>query len=55
MLAGLSARDREIIRLRYVEDRTQQEIADVVGVSQMQVSRILAASLRRLQDMAEAA
>jgi RNA polymerase sigma-B factor len=45
----LSARDREVLRLRFAEDLTQSEIADVVGVSQMQVSRLIRQSLARLR------
>ena len=41
--------ERELIRLRFVEDKTQQEIADIVGVSQMQVSRRLAKVLEGLR------
>lgn len=44
----LSERDRHVLALRFVEDRTQSEIADQVGVSQMQVSRILGKTLERL-------
>jgi RNA polymerase sigma-B factor len=36
--------------MRFVEDRTQTQIADEVGVSQMQVSRILRATLERLRE-----
>jgi RNA polymerase sigma-B factor len=38
---SLAARDREILRLRFVEELTQDEIGARMGVSQMQVSRIL--------------
>ena len=41
--------ERELLRLRFVEDRTQQEIADLVGVSQMQVSRRLSKLLEQLR------
>jgi RNA polymerase sigma-B factor len=41
LLRQLSARDRLVLRLRFVEDLTQQQIGGIVGVSQMQVSRIL--------------
>jgi RNA polymerase sigma-B factor len=51
--ASLSERDREVIRLRFQEDLLQREIAERVGVSQMQVSRILRDSLRRLQLVVE--
>jgi RNA polymerase sigma-B factor len=44
----LSERDRRVLALRFVEDRTQSEIADEVGVSQMQISRILSKALRQL-------
>jgi RNA polymerase sigma-B factor len=44
----LTPREREIVKLRFEHDLTQQEIGDVVGVSQMQVSRILRAALRKL-------
>lgn len=47
----LSERDRTILYLRYGEDLTQAEIAELVGVSQMQVSRLLRKSLRRLQEL----
>jgi RNA polymerase sigma-B factor len=39
-----------IVHMRFVEDRTQTEIAGEVGVSQMQVSRILRATLERLRE-----
>jgi RNA polymerase sigma-B factor len=49
----LSRRDREVLCLRFVEDLTQSEIASRVGVSQMQVSRILRRSLARLRELAD--
>lgn len=48
----LPAREREILYLRFGEDLTQSEIADRVGVSQMQVSRLLRRSLQRVRDLA---
>jgi len=45
----LSRRDREVVRLRFAEDLTQAEIAERIGVSQMQVSRVLRQSLARLR------
>ena len=42
----LSVRDREVLRLRFGEDLTQTEISKRVGVSQMQVSRIIRQALR---------
>jgi RNA polymerase sigma-B factor len=41
LLRDLPDREREILRLRYEEDLTQHEIGRRVGLSQMQVSRIL--------------
>jgi RNA polymerase sigma-B factor len=54
LLAHLPIRDREIVRLRYVEDLTQDEIGARVGVSQMQVSRILRSSVQRMRAVAGA-
>ncbi len=55
----LTDRERLIVHLRFVEERTQSEIGTVLGVSQMQVSRLLAgiiAGLRHeLVDVAAAA
>jgi RNA polymerase sigma-B factor len=48
-LAGLDARSREVIWLRYFRDFSQQQIAERVGVSQMQVSRILTGILAELR------
>jgi RNA polymerase sigma-B factor len=53
-LSELSDRDREVLHLSFVEDLTQSEIGKRVGVSQMQVSRILRSALDRLRDDAEA-
>lgn len=41
---------RELLRLRFGEEMSQREIANVVGVSQMQVSRRLARLLERLRE-----
>jgi RNA polymerase sigma-B factor len=48
-MRSLPARERLILKLRYVDDLTQSEIAAHVGVSQMQVSRLLRRSLERLR------
>ena len=50
----LSARERHVLALRFVQDMTQTQIADEIGVSQMQVSRILRRALARLREMTEA-
>lgn len=49
----LSVREREILFLRFTEDLTQTEIAERVGVSQMQVSRLLRRSVQRLRDLTQ--
>ena len=41
--------EQEIVRLRFVEGLTQLEIAQRVGRSQMQISRLLARTLDRLR------
>ena len=45
----LSDRDREVLRLRFEDDLTQTEISARIGVSQMQVSRLIRQSLARLR------
>jgi len=50
VLETISERDRKVLHLRFVEDLTQSEIAERVGVSQMHVSRILRATLDRLRE-----
>jgi RNA polymerase sigma-B factor len=50
VLRRLSERDRRILYLRFFEDRTQQEIGEDIGVTQMQVSRLLSAILESLRD-----
>ncbi len=54
LLRGVSARDREILHMRYFEDMTQAEIGAAFGVSQMQVSRLVRNSIERMQLVAEA-
>jgi RNA polymerase sigma-B factor len=41
LVAGLSERDQTVLHLRFVEGLTQREVGEQIGVSQMQVSRIL--------------
>ena len=48
-LRKLSPRDQQILRFRFVDGLTQSEIAAQLGVSQMQISRLLAASLQSLR------
>jgi RNA polymerase sigma-B factor len=46
--------EREVLELRFVEDMTQTQIAERIGVSQMQVSRILRHALSRMSELAQA-
>jgi RNA polymerase sigma-B factor len=50
-LKHIPPRERLILRMRFVEDLTQTEIAARVGISQMQVSRLLRRSLDQLRAM----
>ena len=50
MLSRLSARQRQILDLRFRGGLTQEEIGSVIGVSQMQVSRLLTATLATLRE-----
>ena len=54
-LSALPDRERLILRLRFERDMTQAEIADLIGVSQMHVSRLLRRSLDRLSAAGAAA
>ena len=45
----LSERDRRVLRLRFFDDLTQEEIGQDLGVTQMQVSRLLSRILDRLR------
>jgi RNA polymerase sigma-B factor len=49
----LPLHERRVLQLRFLEDLTQTQIADRIGVSQMQVSRILRRALARLNEFAE--
>jgi len=50
-LKSLAPRERRMLYLRFYEDLTQKEIADHLGMSQMQVSRALHRLLRRLRNV----
>ena len=49
----LSERDRLVLRLRFVEDMTQSQIAERIGHSQMHVSRILRSTLQKIREWIE--
>jgi RNA polymerase sigma-B factor len=50
LLDTLPPRERRIVELRFMGGLTQSQIAELVGVSQVQVSRLLRASLNRLNE-----
>ena len=52
--APLTDRERTVLRLRFEEDLNQYEIGRRLGVSQMQVSRIMRKALRKLLDAVQA-
>ncbi len=52
-LKDFSDREREIIKLRFVDDLTQIEIAEKLGISQVQVSRLLRKMMQKLQQKIE--
>ncbi|MGN0734381.1 MAG: sigma-70 family RNA polymerase sigma factor [Anaerovoracaceae bacterium] len=49
-LSGLPPRERQVIILRYYRDMTQQQVADVMGISQVQVHRIEKNTLKELAE-----
>jgi RNA polymerase sigma-B factor len=49
-LPSLDERERLVLRLRFVEDMTQSQIAERIGHSQMHVSRILRGALEKIRD-----
>jgi RNA polymerase sigma-B factor len=51
-LTRLSAQEREVVVLRFFHDLSQRQIAQRVGVSQMQVSRLLARAMKALRAWA---
>ena len=50
VVGRLPERDRLILQLRFIEERTQQEIAESVGLTQAQVSRVLTRILAGLRS-----
>jgi RNA polymerase sigma-B factor len=51
-LRALPPRERQILRMRFVEDMTQLEIGRRLGISQMHVSRLMRRALARLRAVA---
>ena len=50
-LRQLPDRDRQVIALRYSRDLTQQQVSHIIGVSQVQVSRIEKKAIEKLREM----
>jgi len=48
--AGLDERERAVINMRFIDDQTQREIGERLGVSQMQVSRIMRQGLAKMLE-----
>lgn len=53
-LEALPRRERHILHMRFVDELTQSQIAQRIGISQMQVSRLLRRSLETLRTLADA-
>lgn len=53
LLAELPEKDKRIIRMRYFSDKTQSQVAEVMGISQVQVSRLEKKILLRLREKME--
>lgn len=49
-IRDFSPREKDVIRMRFFEGMTQVEIAERLGISQVQVSRLLRRTLRRVQE-----
>lgn len=52
LLGGLEERERRLIILRYYENKTQTQVAKILGISQVQVSRMEKRILRRMKELA---
>jgi RNA polymerase sigma-B factor len=50
LISRLSARDRKVLQLRFIDGLTQREVGERIGVTQMQVSRILSRIFATLRD-----
>lgn len=50
LIANLPEREKKIIILRYFRDKTQSEVAEELGVSQVQISRLEAKILSKMKE-----
>jgi len=55
LMSTVTPREREVLRMRFEQDMTQAEIGAVIGVSQMQVSRVIRQAISRLRAAADIA
>lgn len=53
LMAALTMQERHVIALRFASDMVQSDIAKQIGVSQMQVSRLLRGALAKMRDHAD--
>ena len=53
LMSNVTPRERDVLRMRFEQDMTQAEIGAVIGVSQMQVSRVIRQPIARLRAAAE--
>ncbi len=53
LIQKLDPKERQLIMLRYYSDKTQMEIAEILGVSQVQVSRLITKTLDKLRKAVE--
>jgi RNA polymerase sigma-B factor len=53
LMSTVTPRERDVLRMRFEQDLTQAEIGAVIGVSQMQVSRIIRQAIARLRAAAD--
>ena len=51
LMEELDKRDKELIILRYFENKTQTQVAEILGISQVQVSRLEKKILRRMKEL----
>lgn len=49
LIGSLDAKERQLIMLRFYSDKTQVEIAKILGVSQVQVSRLITKTIKKLK------
>lgn len=53
LIAELPPREKKLIMLRFFGDKTQSEIAEILNVSQVQVSRLLTKTLEKMRKSAD--